>query len=489
MLTNIPSRDDKLVFAPYPSPFVLIGQSVYDIAEDRETGKVEALSKKTLARFALSPDGKRLAQVIEDPAKKYVNVIEIVDTATGKPQTTIRYTEEQFKDVSFMTFTRFNHLAAMVSTKDGDRACLWRVEDGKPLAQVAVEKGQDYRIAFSDNGQYMAGVSDSRLRVFDMTKGKAVAEMQSPPDEWGIASFTIFITSLAFSPDGTELAALITGKDASLHLIVWGADGKIVFHNDMGLAAGAGYNEGPPLIWAPDGQGWLIHGDFFFDRTFEGIAWILQPPVQHGYPHRFLDDNHLLTSRGDFTERQLVSIEIPRAKIAAAAQALKSGEAALLKPGDTIGLVIEVGALRFSDPNTVRNELASAIAKRLSAGGLKVAASGDVTLVMRYAELQGGQLNVVEGGLGITGRATGQTVQETVGQLEAVMTRDGKTIWKTRVQKGNPHFVNSATVDNAKVRDAMFSGIRYMLSSMTVPHYIPAGEDATGLPITATTAR
>ncbi len=309
------------------------------------------------------------------------------------------------------------------------------------------------------------------------------------PTEGGILAITIH--SLAFSPDTSELACLARGKDASLYLLVWGADGKISLQHHLGLQIGAAYMDGPEVVWAPDGQGWLLHGNYLFDRQLQAVTWICNDPPSHNFPQRFLDDEHLLTTRGDFQEFQLVSVKIPRKEIAAVAASLTSGQPALLKPGDAVALQIQLGQLRYSAPDTVTRELTDAVTKRLTAGGLTVGLAGAVTLTIKYSEVPGETLRVVEqpGGFGER-YDTGQRVNATVGRLEASMSpAGGSPIWETSAEHGSPYSIDAVVIDDAKVRDAMFQGIQYMLSSMSLPYFVPADPNAVRLPITISTAK
>ncbi len=480
-LAPIADSDTRVIFAPAPSSMVAVGQVVLDAAAGQEVGKLPDPPKDVSTKFALSPSGKYFAQTNR---RMYHVFLEVVDTQTGAVKHSLEYAEGDFQDVTFMAFTKHNHLVAVVPAKNSaGKVLLWNMQDGKLLKEVATKRLDERKIALSESGQYLATVIDSKLVVLDLTKGKPVAEMQQPPASTGIHSF-IFLNALAFSPDTSELAGLMQDKDAGYHLIVWSADGKIAEQHALGLTIKAAYNLAGPLQWTPDAQGWLLHGDAFFDRQLKAVAWVVDRHPSHHYPHYLLDDNHLLATRGNFQSRQLVSVEIPRQEIAAAAASLQSDTAALLKPGDTVQIEVEVGAIRFSDPAAVKAEMEKNIAQRLKAGGLRVGGGGRVVVAVKYSEGQGEDLRVVEGGPGIFNqRATGQTVQETVGQLTARMTSGGRPIWETAVKRGNPHHIMSQTVNDAAVRDEMFKNVNFLLRTMQLPYFVPADEKAVRLPI------
>lgn len=485
-LAPIDDHDTKLIFAPAPSAMVAVNNGeadglVFDCAAGKEVGKLPPGLKDSDLKFALSPSGRYFARTSK---VKYHNFIEVVDTATGEVKHSLEYAEGDFQRITAMQFTKHDHLLAAVQQKpSGGKLILWRMDTGKVLKELDTKRLDEDKFAASDTGQYIAAVIDSRLQVIDFTKGKPVAEMEMPPKSTGITSAYIFIRALAFSPDSSELAGIITGHNAEHHLVVWGADGKIADHINLGLTIRSGYSLDGPLQWAADSQGWLLHGNYFVDRQLQAVAWVYESPVQHRYSHKLLDNEHVVATQGDFTTRQLVSIEIPRQRISAAAASLTSGAAALLKPGDTVELRVDVGSVRFSNPGGAISEIEKNVAQRLKDGGLTVGAGGKAVLSVKYSEAQGEELRVVEGGPGIFGRDTGQRVQETVAILEAKLTSGGKTIWEETAKRGNPHHIEGAVVNDAAVRDATFRMIGFMLRTMQIPYFVPADETATSLPI------
>ncbi len=484
VLTPIVDRDDELVFAPSPSPMVAIGKIVFDASSAKEVGKIDAYSDETSTKYALSPSGQYFAQTNKE---KYHNFIEVIDTTTGQRVQKLEYEPGDFQNVFHMQFTSHNHLAAVVQSRSsgGGKLCLWRMSDGKLLREFPTERASERQVAFTGNGAYMAAAMKGKLLVFDVAKKQQVAEMRKPPPETGVTSVGS-VAALAFAPDGNELAAIVTGKEAAHHLIIWGADGKIVEQHDLKLTIGAGYYKPGGIEWAPDGQGLLLHGKYYFDRKLGALAFIIHPHPSHHYPHRFLDDEHLLVTNGNFESRNLVSLEIPRQAIADSAEKLKSGTETLLKPGDTVHLKVEVGATKFVQGSEVLKELTDTITKRLEAGGLKVAAGAPVVLTVKYSEETGEDLMVVERDrFSIRGRPTGQVVKETIAKLDAEMVSGGKSIFKKTMSMGNPHHIHSGVVNDEEVRKAMFNLISYRLQSMQIPYFIPADDKALRLPVIA----
>ena len=306
--------------------------------------------------------------------------------------------------------------------------------------------------------------------------------MEKPSTEKPL-NLSIFVRCLAFSPDTSELATLINVD--GFRLVVWNTSGDIVEDQRLGLQIGEPYNHGRDIEWSPDGRALLLHGNFVFDRGYRAIAWIMKTPVQHNYHHTWLVNSHVVATQGDFQNRDLVAVRVPRPKIQRAVRSLESGAPALLKPGDGVSLKINVGEARFANKSEVERELRNALSERLTAGGLQVGDDQPTLLTVTYSESKGEKLRVIEGSSVLRGRDTGQRVRETVVVLNAKMTRKGtsKTIWQTEVRKGNPRIIRTNQVNNAAVRRETFRRLKYLLSSMTVPSLVPADPEAPGLPI------
>ena len=483
-LAPITNNDAPIVYSPDLNPFVAVGEEVYDLTQGKVVGKAPRSKESFRGNAALSPNGKWFAHELQDPQSRIKSIV-ILDTATGDKQHEVKFATSILGRVLHLSFTANNHLACVTHEKSGSQIQIVSMDTGKPLKKFDTKDLLDDRkIAFSSSGQYMAAVLTTRLVVFDVIKGKEVVEMETPAIDTGHPF--IFVESLAFSSGTSELASLMSAGKAGKRLLIWSAKGKIVEDHDLGLTVKAGYHLDNALLWSPEGKALLITGDFLFDRNLKSIAWLSQPPPSHNYPHRFLDAEHVLVTRGDSQNRYLAVVRIPRKEIDAATAALNAGGAAVLKPGDTVRLDLQVGQTQFTNAAQVSGALQKQVADRLAVGGLKIGDQGSLTLSVKYSESAGDQLNVVEGDrFGFGGKQTGQKVQETVGVLEArlVAKESGKTLWEKKVVKGNPHFIEGKVVTDQAVREKMFSGVEFLIRTMPFPYYISADPAAPSLPI------
>ncbi len=478
LIVPIANRDDPILLGSGPCKFAAIGTKVFDLAQGNKIGDIVATAKPSLEDSALSPDGQYYARETNEDNVYY---IEVTDCQAGKRLPDLRYTKDRFQRVDFLQFTKHNYLVAVVADSSGSRLLVYRPTDGKILREKSVSRIDASKVAITDNGKYCAIATSDSVEILDLAKGEAVSRLEKPPVDKPLNLF-IFVCSLAFSPDSTEIAGLISVD--GFRFVVWDSKGAIIEDHKLALQIGGAYNNGAGIEWAPDGQGWLLHGNYYFDRQLKAVAWILKPPVQHNYHHRWLDNEHIVASQGDFQNRDLVSVAVPRADIARTAQALAAGADALLKPGDSISVNVQMGKTRFAGVQQVQQTLFETVSKRLQAGGLSVAPGQPVTLNLYYSEKQGKELRVVQGP-GVFGRDTGQRVQETVVNVQAKMVRQGidKPIWEKSIDYGNPHHIRSATVNDAAVRQATARLVEYVLSSMSIPYFVPADPQAMRLPV------
>lgn len=481
-IVSVP-REAEILFPPSPATRALIGSEVFDLAKGTRVGSAASLPANASVPRALSPSGRYFA--FQNDAD-HVMFVEIQDCAAGKKVHEFRYNEDKFQRVVLLRFTRHDKLLVAAPVKEQAKTMLGIFvidpASGKTLKKFSVENVDSRKLGFSDDGRFVAVATGAGLEVYDVTKGKPVARMAEPAKKNNVSPW-MFANGFYFAPDNSELAGLIA--TGTFRLVVWGNDGQVKEDHELGLRIGGGYNQGEPVQWSPDGQGWLLHGNHYFDRKLASIGWSMTSPPAHNYHHVWLDSQRIAASQGDFQNRQLVAVAVPRETIAAAVKAMESGEKAHLRPGSRLSIEVEVGETRFSDRNTVAAALQEVLTKRFAEGGISVESGQSSVLRVKYSENAGEELRVMEGGLGPRARDTGQRVQETVAVFEAKLTVPGakEPIWETTIRRGNPRIVRSETVGDADVRNATFKMLDYILSSTPMPFFIPADPKAPSLPL------
>jgi WD40 repeat protein len=180
-------------------------------------------------RVAFNPEGTRLASASDD------GTVRVWDTTTGKPIVVFSGHEGVVNGVAFHPDGR--RIASCggkpgpLSRAQGGQVKLWHSETGQELVQVEGHKGVATAVAFSPDGTQLAtGSNESSLGDQFDRDGLPVPRKPAPPgsgqsgevEQWGavkiwnsntgrldvaVPKYGKRLVSLAFSPDGSRLAA------------------------------------------------------------------------------------------------------------------------------------------------------------------------------------------------------------------------------------------------------------------------------------------
>jgi WD40 repeat protein len=131
------------------------------------------------------------------------------------PHTPPSDTDFGFRPVAKTTVSLAPDGASLLSNGGGEELCIWNTATGQSIASLAAADIVQV-VAFSPDGQRIAGGIGNRVRVWDST-GKHIADWDGPEEN---------ITALAFSPDSSLLA---TGGAEGVAVWIWRvADGEPV---------------------------------------------------------------------------------------------------------------------------------------------------------------------------------------------------------------------------------------------------------------------
>ncbi len=191
---------------------------VWDTASGRQVLGLERpiLPQRHLyGGLALSPDGTRLAfdappaQAPHDPAAVLQMPIHVYDLVTGRqvvlagPGALVRH----------LAFSPDGNLLAVAD--HADHIAIWDLAARKPLQPIPLV-GTVYQLAFSPNGQRLAGINREQVQLWDVASGQEILSLRGAPPR---PSDNGFNPRLAWSGDGTCLAA--SNWDGSI--TVWDA--------------------------------------------------------------------------------------------------------------------------------------------------------------------------------------------------------------------------------------------------------------------------
>ena len=147
-------------------------------------------------RLAFAPDGKSLAVATGDRVR-------LLDAATGAGRV------GPMKHPGLDPLPRLRGRKTLAVGIRGGSILFWETASGKSLRMIAKEVGTAASLAFSPDGTVLAaGYGDRRIRLWDPATGEELRELPGH-DGW--------VNALAFSPDGTRL----TSASSDRRILVW----------------------------------------------------------------------------------------------------------------------------------------------------------------------------------------------------------------------------------------------------------------------------
>jgi WD40 repeat protein len=305
--------DDLAVYPTTPSPFVAVGQN-RAAGDERRLWNMQTMKSTAVLSgkipldgpLALSADGKYLAGRVPGHLS-----VAVWSFASGRKV-------REIDGVDLLDFAGPHQL--LTFDHHGRFLQVWDVSTGKALHRFTGPAWFFDRstIALSPGRQYLALCAKDRLFVYDLGTGLAVGRKALPrPQPVG----TQFCQGIAFSADGTELAAIFQVGGRS-QLFIWDVgQGNVVGEHSFAVnfkttMSHAHLYHGRPLEWLTDHSGWLVFGKAVIDRTTgEQIGDI---PVAAGDvwpgPRQVLDQDRVLVVSVSRNWRTVESVSLPRNK-------------------------------------------------------------------------------------------------------------------------------------------------------------------------------
>ncbi len=494
VIGTLPEKNSAIVYSSYPGKCIAFGIQPIQVV-NCETGEIVGEVPVKLnygsTTAALSANGDYFAHAESDATGE--KSIVVYDVKNGKVAFKRSDKKDGLRQVKYLRFTPHGHLLSIVQTTGDDEVRITSVPAGAKLKEFKVKSVGDERtkIALSPDGRHLALSYWETLEVWSLVQGKPVARMAAPPDK-PYSNPLNFVSGLAFSPDGTELAALISAG-ATHRFAVWSANGKIVDDFSLGTSVVGTHLQGDPVQWSPDAKCWLLIGTRLVDRELKAVAWKMERTGFLTVPGKWIDDKHVAVGVTNGSTEDIKVIDVPRDNIRLAVGAatgkgprgVTNSEDAILKPGQKVSISVNIGSIQYASKGEVEKTFFEAAKARLEEGGLVVADGQPTVLSLAYSEQAGQELRVVEGGLGILGKETGQRVQETVGSLAAKLTANNgaKVLWEETVKRGNPYHVNAETINDEVVRKSMFGQMQFLVQTMALPYYVSSDGSVPTLPL------
>lgn len=442
------SDEHAVLFPAVPSAFVVVGgnsgrgnfREIFSLESGRTAGQIKGVDF-TPVQQALSPDGKFYAAIVRqsphwievwDVQKKVslehlaavpedaVDKPAVAQPAPmndaikiGKPRPTVAFqpAAKVPDDLmpKFLAFPRPDRL--LVASES--RVQMWSIPDRESVSDFQIEdpfatddeKARPSRsrwnregnpianMAISPGGRYAAVMQTAdrlhyALNVFDLAAGKSVGQFDLERRKSNFFARSQFHT-VAFSPDGKELAALFE-TDKGCRILVWDlAAGKIVDWVQFGLDQkprwGRSYT---PLAWFPSGNRFLVDGQHIIDRQAD--AWLYSlPDSRHciaGSRRVVNEETVTVVDDDDFRVTGLVGYQLDTATLDRATEIIVGGGSAV---DSVLPPLTKVDGGEFPDmteqaevPWSVKADTGPKLAEKLSDASAKVPEVNRLTQVL-----------------------------------------------------------------------------------------------------------
>lgn len=473
---------DQVVFAQHDAPFAIVGRDCWSITTGAKVGQIGHDMERGSDRVrCLSVDGKRLAEVVDRTD------VEIWSCEKGELLTTLKLATQSSLGVKFVAFLTPEKVLTANTNPFKSWIQVWDLaNENKQVKDFDAKRiNQPQEATLSSDGKHLAIVEGGEILVYDTEKGKLVAQMEQPAKGAGFSPLRM-VSSLKFSPDGTELAA---AADQGARLICWNSRAKVVLDKplaQMGLHDTIRARDADDLQWLPDASGWLIGGRWLIAKEPERVVWQLGDKwhAESDYTH-FLDKDRLLLKMGTGKEEHLIDIPIPWPRINASLAAMKDNAPALIRPGQGVSIQVKLGDIRLADAEQTKQALQKAAQEKLQQSGIRVGDGQPTIFFIYYQEKAGDQVAVYQRNnrFDFRGQDTGQRVQDTRGELQISLWESGakEPLWKASLK---PHSSSSYTdaITEQTVRDSMFNSAVAQLKTQFFPYFLPKDQSLLALP-------
>lgn len=503
-----PQQRDDVLFSSTQSEFCLTnlkpyesdGAELWDLSTGKRIGIINGSPVKAIKR-ALSPDGKYLA--ILSLNQQQTKDCEVWSTESGKRLSTFT-ADDPMTSCTILDFAGsgevLTYTFGQLNGKFVYHLRTWDAATGKPVQQMDLDKNisGDTRYDISPGRKWLATLIASDVVLYDLASGQPKVTI-TPPAQTEDGKF-VHIDSVRFSQDGSELATLSGGSDASVLAVYDMTTGEIKVKHELPASSKAGLQhpssyKGPHIEFVAQPNGFLWYGSGFVERESGMMIWTYkQGQLEYNHSDRILTPAGLITSTGGSAGKQLQVLPFPAEKLKKTVEAYNSGAPALVKPGEKVKVTIKVTEVRFGKPDEAKAALEGVLTDRLADDGLEVGDDGSTTIAITYKEKAGKVLNEVKGGtpFGRGGQATGKTIQSTAAELTIKWTsKDGKTkIYEDSVDF-DPSFLSirePGDITDAKAREAVFDALKRQLSGLPMPYFVPEDKALSMLPVTTTSS-
>jgi hypothetical protein len=311
----------RVLFPRQPSNFVLVSGrdksrretwQVYDLRSSKAIGK-SIVPEKHANPELFSPDGR---YVLTSVHSRRCSVWSFVE---GSFLHELALTEGWGGELAFAG----PHQLLSTEWKSSNGILrLFDLRTGDKLRELSIPAPSDRRplndsLTVTPGGRYALVLHSDRLAAYDLNENQCVGHAQLPG-----AAQTCQAT--ACTPDGEELAALVTLRSGKLHLVCWDlGQGRISLDYEyddegQGFRAGRGV-----LSWLLDKSGLLYQGNILLDRETGAATW--EFPSARGDERRMLSLSKMLATVDGRNANALTTLDLPEKDLKKALESVRGG--------------------------------------------------------------------------------------------------------------------------------------------------------------------
>jgi WD40 repeat protein len=374
---------------------------VYDLTTGKSVGTVSSVGNQGLHTHTLSadlsPDGSVLAvRDTNDPNRLDVWSADGKHLAGWLPYGKGAFTT----GASWVGFLDSQRLLTCSST---GQLTLWEVPACKAVYQL--DQANPGAVLLSPGRKHLALFSESTFDLLDAAGGDRKGRASAPAD----LTFPVRATAAAFSPDGSQLAAVLSptrnGQGYPL-LVRWDLKtGKVLAQSRLssapgrlvctrpGRTTGQWRRFGPPAITALSWWGMdhvLVNNEQLLDLNRKRVVWHFRLEGAGRFAEGSPDGRLWYASARDLiNQAHLVGLPIPKKPIEDVVKTALGGKVpALIRPGMKVSLAFDCNvAGPPTNPEEFKTRLKEELTAWLQSNNITVADNQPVTLALRVAVL------------------------------------------------------------------------------------------------------
>lgn len=490
--SGIPLESQSAVtFGPPGCTIAVIGSAVWDLKSHKSVGKLVGTYEPRGLR-ALSANGTFFAAGSRSP-NQTDTAVTVWNTGTGQRVLEVPGVKKAYVD--FLAVSRDRYL--LLGGRHAPQIDVWDLESGKVVKQLTVPDRVDPdKIAFTPDGKYFACVAHDKIVITETATNKETAVLAPPGPapadplagpkgaapkrnpRFDATFVYAWLRGLAFSADGTELAAFSTHPGP--RLMIWNVRGELVLDESVPGPRVAPHRG--TLEWHPGGAG-LFVGGHLFDRATKRVTLSVRVPFAAEVLPHLVDKDHIVGTFGGDTSR-LQTLAVPANKLRGALKAMGAKAPSFLAPGSPVSLELDLSGARGGEAEA-RKLLTDALTRRLARDGVPVAEGKSTVLRLKLSEAAGDTLPIFErqSPFDFRGKDTGRKATEAKGAavLELVAKGEEKPLWRGHLSAMSARTFQEEITDTA-VRKSMLEHLSRQLESLDMPYFIPKSKDTVALP-------